>query len=272
MTNHTAGAQVDQGKTPWFRFLLVVQIIVAGLFGVVPFFFPAVAADAGGYTGAEPFIYRLAGAATLGYVVAAASALAKPAWYRFRITAAATYTFNAGAVVAALITLFEDGGTFWVWFILIAASAFVLILIYVTRRDEGPPAPDQPSLDRPARVLLTVASIAATFFGLAPLLAADLFADFGGFDRSDLFIYRMAGAATLGYAFGGYLSLRDGRWEAIRLQNLAAIVFNGLSAIAGLMYVVAGGTSVVGWLILIAASLFTVTLLILHVRQGRLGG
>jgi hypothetical protein len=99
-----------------------------------------------------------------------------------------------------------------------------------------------------------------------------LFADFGGFDSSDLFVYRMAGAATLGYAFGGYLSLRDGRWEAIRLQNLAAIVFNGLSAIAGLMYVIAGGTSLVGWLILIAASLFTVTLLMLQVRRGRLGG
>lgn len=272
MTTHNPGAQADQGKAPWFRFLLVVQLLAAGLFGVVPYFFPAIAADAGGLTGAEPFIYRLAGAAALGYVVAAALALIRPTWYRFRIPAAASYTFNAGAMVAALMTLFEDGQNFWVWFILVASAAFVLVLIYVTRRDEGPPAPEQPSLDRPAKVLLTVASIAAAFFGLAPLVGAEWFAEFGGFDSSDLFIYRLAGAATLGYAFGGYLSIRDGRWEAIRVQNLAAIVFNGLSAIAALMYVMAGGTSLVGWLILVAATLFAVTLVILHVRQGRLAG
>jgi hypothetical protein len=272
MTNQAGGTQVDQGQAPWFRILLVIQMLAAGLFGVVQFFFPAIAADAGGLTGAEPFIYRLAGAAALGYAVAAALSLMKPGWYRFRIPAAASYTFNAAAVVAALITLFEGGSNFWVWFILIAAAAFVFVLIYVTRRDQGPPAPAQPTLDRPARVLLTLASIAAGIFGLAPLFAAEFFADFGGFDPSDLFIYRLAGAATFGYAFGGYLSLRDGRWEAIRLQNLAAIVFNGLSAVAGLMYVMDGGTSLVGWLILVAASLFTVTLLILHVRQGRLGG
>ena len=272
MTSQNPVAQADQGKAPWFRFLLVVQLLAAGLFGVVPYFFPTVAADAGELTGAEPFIYRLAGAAALGYAVAAALVIMKPAWYRFRIPAAASYTFNSAAVVAALMTVFEDGSNFWVWFILVAASAFVLVLSYVTTRNEGPPAPEQPSLDSAARVLLTVASIAAAFFGLAPLVAAEWFAEFGGFDPSDLFIYRLAAAATLGYAFGGYLSIRDGRWEAIRVQNLAAIVFNGLSAIAAAMYLTAGGTSLVGWVILVAAALFTVTLAIVHARQGRLAG
>jgi hypothetical protein len=272
MTNRSSAGPADQGKAPWFRFLLAIQVVVGGVFGFVPFLFPGVAADAGGYTGSEPFIYRLAGAATLGYVVAAAVAIAQPAWYRFRIPAAASYTFNAAAMIAALITLFEDGGTFWVWFILIAATTFVLILIYVTRRNEGPAAPEQPRLDGPARVLLTVATIAAAFFGLAPLFAAQFFADFADFDPSDLFVYRMAGAATFGYAFGGYLSIRDGRWEAIRVQNLAAIVFNALSAVAALMYVMAGGSSLVAWVILIAATLFAIALTVLHVRKGRLAG
>ena len=245
-------------------------MLAAGLFGVVPYFFPAVAAEAGDLTGAEPFIYRLAGAATIGYAVTALSCLLNPGWYRFRIPAAASYTFNAAAVVAALMTLFDSADNFWVWFILVAASAFVVILSYVTRRDEGPPAPADPVIDGPARLLLTLASVAAAFFGLAPLIAAEWFADIAGFDPSDLFIYRLAGAATLGYAFAGYLSLRDGRWQAIAVQNLAAIVFNGLSAIAALMYLLAGGRSLVAWLILVAAALFTVMLAILHVRKGRL--
>jgi hypothetical protein len=270
MTNATPGARPDQGKAPWFRFLLLIQVLAAGFFGVVPYLFPSGAARAAAYAGAEPFIYRLAGAAAFGYAVAAGAALLKPTWYRFRIPAAASYTFNGAAVVAALMTLFDSSDSFWVWFILIAAAAFVLVLIYVTRRDEGPPAPDQPVLDRPARILLIVASLAAAFFGLAPLIAAEWFADFGGFDPSDLFIYRLAGAGTLGYAFAGYLSIRDGRWEAISAQNLAAISFNGLSAIAALVYVMGGGRSIVGWLILIAATIFTVVLVTLHVRRGRL--
>jgi hypothetical protein len=272
MANAASGAQADQARTPLFKALLLIQVVVAGLFGVLPFFAPQVAAEAAGYTGAEPFVYRLAGAATLGYAVAAALALANPAWYRFKIPAAAAYVFNAGAVVAALITLFEDDRNFWVWFILFAASAFVLILIYVTGRNLGPPAPAEPTLDRPARMLLVLASIAAAFFGLAPLFGASLFADLGDFDPSDLFVYRLAGAATLGYAFGGYLSLKDGRWEAMKLQNVAAIVFNGLSAVGGLMYVLVGGRSIVGWLILVAATGFTIALILLNLRNGRLSG
>lgn len=268
----TSSPEPDQAKTPWFRTLLLIQVVVGGLFGIVPFFAPQVAADAAGYTGAEPFIYRLAGAAALGYAVVAALTLAKPAWFRFKIPAAATYVFNAAAVVGALITLFEDDTNFWVWFILFAASAFVLILIYVTRRNEGPPAPPEPMLDQPGRILLTVATVAAAFFGLTPLFAASFFADLGGFDSSDLFVYRLAAAGTLGYAFGGYMSLRDGRWEAIELQNVAAIVFNAFSAVAALLYVLAGGTSIIGWLILVAAGAFTLGLSMLHVRRGRLAG
>jgi hypothetical protein len=270
MADGNSSVQGDQGTAPWFRFLLLVQVLAAGLFGIVPYFLTGVAAEAGGYPGTESFIYRLAGAATIGYVVAAASALVKPGWYRFRIPAAAAYTFNSAALIAALMTLFESRGNFWVWFILFAAAAFVLVLIYVTRRNEGPPAPAQPTLDRPARVLLVLASLAAAFFGLAPLLAAEWFANFAAFDPSDLFIYRLAGAATFGYAFAGYLSIKDGRWEAIRVQNLAAIAFNGLSAIAALVFVVGGGSSWVAWLILIAASLFTGALVTLHLRRGRL--
>ena len=262
----------DQARTPWFKTLLVIQVVVGGLFGIVPFFAPQIAADAGGYTGAEPFIYRLAGAAALGYAVVAALTLARPAWFRFKIPAAATYVFNAAAVVAALITLFEGDTNFWAWFILFAASAFVVILIYVTRRNEGPGAPPEPILDQPGRILVLVGTVAAAFFGLTPLFAASFFADLGDFDSSDLFVYRLAAAGTLGYAFGGYMSLRDGRWEAIELQNMAAIVFNAFSAIGALLYVLAGGTSIIGWLILVAAAGFTLGLSMLHIRRGRLSG
>lgn len=267
-----ASGQADQARTSWFRILLILQLAAAGFFGLFPFLAPGISADAAGYTGAEPFSYRLAGAASLGYAVAAAVALAAPAWHRFQIPAAASYAFNGGAVVAALISLSEGDDNFWVWLILIAAAAFVLTIGFVTRRNQGPPPPPEPVLDGGARLVLTVASIAAAVFGLIPLFAASWFAELGGLEPSDLFVYRLAGAATFGYAFAGYLSLRSGRWEAIRLQNLAAIVFNGLSAIAALMYVVGGGRSLGGWLVLIAATVFAAALTLVHIRRGRLAG
>lgn len=266
----TGGTQVDQARTPWFRVLLILQLAAAAWFGLFPYLAPALSADSAGYIGSEPLIYRLAGAAALGYAVAAAAALSAPAWHRFRIPAAASYAFNGGAVVAALITLFEGDDNFWVWFIVIAASAFVVTIGYVTRRDQGSPAPAEPVLQRGARVLLMLATLAAAIFGLVPLFAAEWFAALGGFEPVDLFVYRLAGAATFGYAFAGYLSLQSGRWEAIRVQNLAAITFNGLSAIAALMYVMAGGTALGAWVILVAATAFTLGLLVLQVRRGRL--
>src|SRR4026207_183438 len=99
MTDPKTAAQPDQGKAPWFRLLLLIQVLAAGFFGVVPYLFPSVAARATHYGVAEAFMWRLAGAAPFGYAVAAASALMKPAWYRFRIPAAASYTFNGAAVL-----------------------------------------------------------------------------------------------------------------------------------------------------------------------------
>ena len=70
----------------------------------------------------------------------------------------------------------------------------------------------------------------------------------------------MAGAATLGYAVGGVLALRAMFVEQMRVQNAAAITFNGLSILAALLYVAGGGKSLVGLLIHVAAAFFTIAL------------
>src|SRR5690242_806109 len=96
---------VDQATLPVFRVLMGVQILAAAFFGLLPLLAPATFASAAGFVGDEPFIYRLAGAATVGYVVVPLIALARPAWYRLRIPLLATLTFNAAAVIGALLSL-----------------------------------------------------------------------------------------------------------------------------------------------------------------------
>jgi hypothetical protein len=112
------------------------------------------------------------------------------------------------------------------------------------------PGPIEPSF----RWTIVVATAAAAFFGLAPLLLARPLASAIGFSTDDLFILRAAAAATLGYAVGGAMSLAANNWRAIRLQTVSAIVFNALSVIAAVLYLVGGGRSFVGALILVAAT------------------
>src|SRR5437667_2205690 len=80
-----SAALPDQATLPIFRILLVVQVLAAGFFGLLPFLLPETFASGAGFVGDEPFIYRLAGAATLGYAAVALIGSVRPAWYRLRI-------------------------------------------------------------------------------------------------------------------------------------------------------------------------------------------
>lgn len=251
----------DQATLPIFRVLLLLQVVAAGFFGLLPFLAPDTFAAGAGFRGSEPFIYRLAGAATLGYAAVALLALSRPAWYRLRIPLMATLTFNAAAVIGALLSLAVGEMQFVVWFVAVAAAAFTLLAGYWLTRNQGPPDPEPQPIEPWFRAVIAVATLAAAFFGLAPLVAAAQFASLAGFSTDDLFMYHLAGAATLGYAVGGIVSLRASSRGEIGLQVRAATTFNGLSAVAALLYLLDGGRSPVGWLILVAATFFTIVFL-----------
>jgi hypothetical protein len=68
----------------------------------------------------------------------------------------------------------------------------------------------------------------------------------------------MAGAATLGYAAAGILQLQARAAGAIRLQVIAALVFNALSAVAVVIYLAGGGSAPIAILIGVAATAFSV--------------
>ena len=252
----------DQARLPVFRLLLFLQVAVGLFFGLGPFVAPETTAIVFGYPGAEHFIYRIAGAATLGYAVAAALALRRPSWQRVRIPMAGTFTFNVAAVFAALVTLLDEPPPqpALLYVILAAAALFGVLSGYWLVRDRGGRAVEDRPVDPVFRGVLAAGSLAAAGFGLAPLLAPGAFAALGGFPETDAFIYRLAGAATLGYAVAGILEMRAAWWNAIRVQNAAAVTFNLLSAVGAMLYFLGGGQSLIALVILVAASLFSVAL------------
>ena len=251
-------AQTDQGLLGSFRALLLGQTVVAGLFGLSTFLVPGLFAAATGFTGHEPFFYRLVGAATLGYgVVAFVAYRERVPWQQVRLPIVASFSFNLAAVVASLLSLIDGDRQPLVYFVLVAAAAFTALTAYWLRRNQGVRLAENRRISSNFRAVILVATAAATFFGVVPLLFARPLASTVGFKTDDLFILRGAAAATLGYAVTGVLQFRAPVWSAIRLQVIAAIVFNGLSVIGAALYLLNGGRSVVGWLILVAATIFT---------------
>jgi hypothetical protein len=256
----TSSPPHDQAATTTFRALLLVEVVAAAFFGLFPFAFPETFATVFGLPGAEPFVYRIAGAATTGYGVMAVFAFLRPRWATFRIPLIAALTFNVGAVGAALLSADTGDLSPLVGIVGLAASAFALASAYWLYRDEGPRVDAGGQVEEGFRATLLAATAVAVLFGILPLLLTNTFVTVFGLADSDLFIYRLAGAATLGYGAAGVFQLLSGRWPEIRLQVLGAITFNALGALAAGIYLAAGGRSVLGLLILVAAGFFTLAL------------
>jgi hypothetical protein len=111
------------------------------------------------------------------------------------------------------------------------------------------------SRDRAFDWLLALLVAAGAFFGLAPYLAPTVFASLTGFLGKDVFLYRLAGAATFGYAVGLAVGFRAS-WDAIRIPIASTFVFNAASIVACIVAIAAGPQPVV-FVILAASILFS---------------
>jgi len=102
MSTSMTGGTRDQAFLLPFRLTLAAQAAAGLVFGLVPLMVTSAYASALGFTGADPLVYRLGGAATAGYFVAPVIALAwRAGWRRIRIPAIATLTFTIGAFAAS---------------------------------------------------------------------------------------------------------------------------------------------------------------------------
>jgi hypothetical protein len=252
----------------------MVLLILAGLFfGLAPLLVPRQFGEIGGFKAVDLFLYRLAGAATLGYGVALLLGYRAP-WREIRIIVASTAVFNAGSIAACIVAIVQGGAQWLVYVILLASILFTAGTYYLLRNpplDQGESAASAGGRDVAPWVvgLFAIGVVASAFFGLGPLILGGQFGKFLGDPGFDDFIYRQAGAATLGAAVGGILALQSQRWREIRLAAVAAIVFNGASAVAAVLDIANGTAQAVTYVILAAAVLVTVGMGLALQRNGR---
>ena len=253
---------------------LLVLLVLAGLFfGLAPLLAPRQFADFTGFQGQDLFLYRLAGAATLGYGIALLVGFRAP-WRELRILFASTAVFNGASIAACLVAIVQ-GGVQWVVFVILLASvlftAGTLYLLANPPLGAGERAGPEGSPDVASWIvaLFAIGVLASLVFGLGPLVAGGGFGRALGYPGFDDFIYRQAGAATTGACVGGLLALQSRRWREIRLAAVAAITFNAASVVAAILEVAGGTPQPVVYIILAAAGLVTVGMALALQREGR---
>jgi hypothetical protein len=254
--------------------LLILLVIAGFFFGLAPLLAPKQFGDVSGFAAKDLFLYRLAGAATLGYGVALLVGFRAP-WRELRILIASTAVFNLCSIIACLIAIVQ-GGAQWLVFVILPASVLFCAGTLLLLRDPperagaagaaGAAGPDAATW---ILALFAVGVLASLVFGLGPLILAGGFGRALGYPGLDDFIYRQAGSATFGACVGGVLALQARRWRELRLPAIAALTFNGASVLAALLDIAGGSPQPVAYVILAAAAVVSVGMIAALARNGR---
>lgn len=250
------------------RNLLYLPAIAGLVFGLLPLVLGGAFGRAVGYSGDDTFIYRVAGAATLGYGVALILGLRQANWTALRLVVLATLIFNLASIFACVIEIINSTTTLLSYVILASSILFSGITAWVLNQHRRNAA-TKANVSKGTIQLLALGTVLSGLFGVLPLLIPVQFAQLVGFKGTDVFLIRQAAAAALGYAVMGIYEIRSGVWSKLRLPVIMAVIFNGFSFIACVLALLAGDpiliVAVIG-----AASLFvTVTYSRMLQRSGK---
>jgi hypothetical protein len=91
---------------------------------------------------------------------------------------------------------------------------------------------ERTKLNKLERILLLLPLAGGLVFGALPFLLGGAFGRMFGYPGNDSFVYRLAGAATFGYAVALIMGLRRGDWAPMRLVVIATLTFNLASIFA----------------------------------------
>lgn len=269
-THNRVIPQGDRARLGNLERLLLLLPIAGGLvFGVFPFLWGGAFGTLLGAPGNDSFVYRLAGAATLGYAVALLLGLRQGDWVPLRLVVIGTLTFNLASIYACLAHILTGTANLFVYLIFGTSIAITAITLWLLNRHAGETAGSETVSAWYVRFLVLGAVLSGAF-GLLPLLMPVLGATLTGFQGTDVFLIRQGGAASLGYAVMSIAGIRSRAWTEIRLPLIMALVFNGFSFIASVIALFSGEpvlmSAVIG-----AASLFvTVVGAIAYRRNGKL--
>ena len=236
--------------------------------GLFQLLLPGLLAKLTGYSGNDVIVYWLSGAATFGYAGALSLALRQRSWSAIRLIVIAFFTFGIGSLYACAVDIIGGAAKPVVYVVLALTLLFVSItgtLLY-RHRIESKGSPDTA---RWLAVFLVIATILAAIFGLLPLLLPGAGTPLFHLKGTDVFVFRQAGASSLGYAVMGVFELRSRNWQEMRWPLVMGGIFNALSFIASVLSLATGGPLLLSLLVMLATFGVTVAIIVALRRQGR---
>jgi hypothetical protein len=254
--------------SPTERMLLLLPLAASTFVGLFQLLFPSLLASLTGYSGNDLYIYQLSGAATFGYAAALTLALRQGTWSAARLVIIAFFTFGLASLYACGIDIISGLARPVVYVVLALTLVFVTItgtLLYTHRRlSKG--SPDTANW---VAWFLVIATAFAVIFGLLPLFLPNVFSLLFMLKGTDVFIFRQAGAATIGYAVMGVFELRSRNWQEIRWPVAMAGVFNGISFLVTLLALTATGPLILPLLAIPVSLGVTIAAIVAFRRQGK---
>ena len=251
------------------RLLLLLPTAGGLVFGALPLLLGGAFGAALGFPGNDSFVYRLAGAATLGYAVALILGLRQGDWAPLRIVVIGTLTFNLASIYACVAHLMAGDTNLFVYMIFGTSIAISAITLWLLNRHTSE-AQTGPEVSAWYIRFLVLGAVLSGTFGVLPLLIPVLGATSTGFHGTDIFLIRQGGAASLGYAVMSIMGIRSRLWREIRLPLIMALVFNGFSFLASVIALFSGEPVLMS-VVIGAASLFvTIVGTIAYRRNGKL--
>lgn len=117
------------------------------------------------------------------------------------------------------------------------------------------------------RSTFVIHAIFATFFGIIYLLIPDVWGNLINWPVQEEVVYRLVGAAVLGYATSSWYSYRATYWEQVRIIVRMEIVWTILGSLVMLYGLILAGLPSFAWVITIILAGFALAFLYFNYRR-----
>jgi len=235
------------------RGLLLVPAAVGCAFGLVLLLLPG---------------NRFVGAEELCSAVGLGLALRQGDWLTARLPLVAALAIYTAVLASCVLVAGEGLGTPRVYLALAASAAALTSAgaLLVQRRGQPRPAAD---VGRWLLAFVTLRTAVAGVLGTAALFFPAEFAATFSLAGVDLFLYRLGGAALIGFTAMGIGELRSRAWSELRTPAAMVLLLAGLCAVISLASLAIGERSSLGYLVALLASAVAAATIVELRRSGR---